>query len=83
MFRLISAALVLGALALAAPAQASRIAFIRDGDVYKMRPDGGAVQRLTSLPADTSARPSVATSSSVRLSVERYRSRSRPSIVTA
>jgi Tol biopolymer transport system component len=55
MFRLISAALVLGALALAAPAQASRIAFIRDGDVYKMRPDGSAVQRLTSLPADTSA----------------------------
>jgi TolB protein len=55
MFRLISAALVLGALALAAPAQASRIAFIRDGDVYTMKPDGSAVQRLTTLPPGTSA----------------------------
>jgi Tol biopolymer transport system component len=55
MFRLISAALVLGALALAAPAQASRIAFIRDGDVYSMKADGSAVQKLTSLPADFGA----------------------------
>src|SRR4051794_16795966 len=55
MFRSISAALVLGVLALAAPAQASRIAFIRDGDVYSMKADGSAVRQLTALPADSSA----------------------------
>jgi Tol biopolymer transport system component len=55
MFRLISAALVLSALALAAPAQASRIAFVRDGDVYTMQPDGSPVQRLTALPAGSTA----------------------------
>jgi Tol biopolymer transport system component len=55
MFRSIGAALILAALALAAPAQASRIAFVRDGDVYTMKPDGTQVRRLTTQPAGTGA----------------------------
>ena len=55
MFRSIGAALILAALALAAPAQASRIAFIRDDNVFSMKPDGSAVRQLTSLPPDTGA----------------------------
>jgi TolB protein len=53
--RAISSLLILGALALAAPAQASRIAFIRDGDVHTMKPDGSAVRQLTALGPDNSA----------------------------
>jgi TolB protein len=53
--RAISSVLILGALALAAPAQASRIAFIRDGDVYTMKPDGSSVRQLTALAPDSSA----------------------------
>ena len=55
MLKLIGGALILAALALAAPAQASRIAFIRDNNVFTMKPDGSAVRQLTSLPADTGA----------------------------
>jgi Tol biopolymer transport system component len=57
MYRSIGIALILAALALAAPAQAanSRIAFIRDDNVYTMKPDGSAVRQLTSRPADTGA----------------------------
>ncbi len=55
MLKLIGGALILAALALAAPAQASRIAFIRDDNVFTMKPDGSAVRQLTSLPADTGA----------------------------
>ena len=53
--RAISSLLILGALALAAPAQASRIAFIRDGDVYTMKPDGSRVRQLTALAPDSTA----------------------------
>jgi Tol biopolymer transport system component len=52
MFRSIGAALILAAL-FAAPAQAGRIAFIRDNNVFSMKPDGSAVRQLTSLPDDT------------------------------
>jgi TolB protein len=57
LIRSITAGLILGALALAAPAQASpeRIAFVRDGDVFTMRPDGSAVKRLTALGPDRRA----------------------------
>src|SRR4029078_5769507 len=55
MLRLIGGALILAALALAGPAQASRIAFIRDDNVFTVKPHGSAVRQLTSLPADTGA----------------------------
>src|SRR4051794_11526357 len=51
----LAAGLLLLALILAAPASASRIAFIRDSDVYTMRPDGGAVRQLTRVGPDRSA----------------------------
>jgi TolB protein len=51
----LAAGLLLLALIAAAPAQAGRIAFVRDADVYTMGPDGGDVLKLTSLGPDRSA----------------------------
>jgi Tol biopolymer transport system component len=51
----LAAGLLLLALIAAAPAQASRIAFVRDADLYSMRPDGSDVRQLTSLGAERSA----------------------------
>jgi TolB protein len=51
----LAAGLLLAALVLAAPAQASRIAFIRGTDVNTMKPDGSAVRQLTSFGPDRGA----------------------------
>jgi TolB protein len=57
--RLACGAAILSTLALAGPAHATspgrdgRIAFIQDGDVYTMRPDGSSMRRLTELAPDS------------------------------
>lgn len=51
----IAAGLLLLALMVAAPAQASQIAFVRDGEIYSMKPDGSTVRQVTSLGPDGAA----------------------------
>src|SRR5256885_16043084 len=51
----LAAGLLLLALMVTAPAQASQIAFVRDGEVYTMRPDGSGARQVTSIGPDSEA----------------------------